>query len=197
MEKERRRSDLSFKGMALWLRIRERFRDPKAELLGDGLGAGQVVLDFGCGIGSYAIPAAQIVGDEGLVYALDIHPQAIRAVERRAKGANLSNVRTILSDGDTALPDESADVVLLYDVLHSVPDKEALLAELCRVLKPGGHLLVKPDHMTREELLEKVYAGNSFSLERDRGELFEFRRLWSHGNNMGPPTPLGYAMDGG
>jgi ubiquinone/menaquinone biosynthesis C-methylase UbiE len=177
MEKQLPMSDLSFRGMSLWLRLRERFRDPRAELLTNGLGAGQVVLDFGCGIGSYSIPAAQIVGDGGLVYALDVHPLAIRAVQRRAQEANLSNIKTILSGGDTALPDGSVDVVLLYDVLHSVPEKRALLAELCRVLRPGGHLLVKPDHMTRDELLDKMYAGNSFSLERERGESFEFKRL--------------------
>ena len=170
-------SDLSFRGMSLWLRVRERFRDLRAELVTDGLEAGQVVLDFGCGVGSYAIPAAKIVGNSGLVYALDMHPLAIRAVERRAQQANLTNIRTILSNGDTALPNGSVDVVLLYDVLHSVPEKQALLAELCRVLKPGGHLLVKPDHMTRGELLDKVYAGNSFSLERERGESFDFKRL--------------------
>jgi ubiquinone/menaquinone biosynthesis C-methylase UbiE len=177
MEKQHRTSDLSFRGMALWLRLRERFRDPRAELLGDGLGPGQVVLDFGCGIGSYTIPAARIVGDEGLVYALDIHPLALRAVERRAQEANLSNIRTILSSGDTGLADGSVDVVLLYDVLHAVPEQEALLEELCRVLKPGGVLLVKPDHMTRDELLDKVQARTSFSLERERGESFEFKRL--------------------
>jgi ubiquinone/menaquinone biosynthesis C-methylase UbiE len=177
MEKELPMSDLSFRGMSLWLRLRERFRDPRAELLTSGLEVGKVVLDFGCGIGSNTIPAAQIVGDEGLVYALDMHPLAIRAVERRAREANLSNIRTILSNGDTALPDGSVDVVLLYDVLHAVPEKQALLEELCRVLKPGGLLLVKPDHMTRDELLDKVSAGNSFSLERERGESFEFKRL--------------------
>jgi ubiquinone/menaquinone biosynthesis C-methylase UbiE len=163
MEKQLPMSDLSFRGMSLWLRLRERFRDPRAELLNNGLEAGKVVLDFGCGVGSYTIPAAQIVGDEGLVYALDIHP--------------LANIRTILSNGDTALPDGSVDVVLLYDVLHSVPEKQALLEELRRVLKPGGLLLVKPDHMTRDEVLNEVYAGNSFSLERERGESFEFKRL--------------------
>ena len=177
MERQLPMSDLSFRGLSLWLRLRERFRDTRAELLTNGLEAGKVVLDFGCGVGSYTIPAAQIVGDEGLVYALDMQPLAIRAVERRAQEADLSNVRTILSNGDTALPDGSVDVVLLYDVLHSVPEKKALLAELCRVLKPGGHLLVKPDHMSRDELLDKVYAGNSLSLERERGESFDFKRL--------------------
>jgi ubiquinone/menaquinone biosynthesis C-methylase UbiE len=177
MENRLSMSDFSFRCMSLWLRLRERSRDLRAELVTNGLEAGQVVLDFGCGIGSYTIPAAQIVGDEGLVYALDMHPLAIRAVERRAREADLSNVRTILSKGDTALPDGSMDVVLLYDVLHSVPEKQALLAELCRVLKPGGHLLVKPDHMSRDELLDKVYAGNSLSLERERGESFDFKRL--------------------
>jgi ubiquinone/menaquinone biosynthesis C-methylase UbiE len=181
MEKQQPMGDLSFRGMSLWLKLRERFRDLRAELLASGLGAGQVVLDFGCGIGSYSIPAGQIVGDEGVVYAVDIHPLAIQAVEKRAREASLSNIRTILSGAGTPLPGGSVDVVLLFDVLHSVPGKRALLAELARVLRPGGILLVKPDHMTRDKLLDNVHAGNSFSLERELGHSYEFRRLASAG----------------
>ena len=91
-----------------------------------------------------------------MAYALGIHPLSIRSVERRAKEADVSNVRTILSNGASALPGGSVDDVFLYDVLHSADDTQALLVGICRVLKLGGHFLVRPDHMTREELLEKT-----------------------------------------
>ena len=77
-------SGWGFRGMALWLRLRERFRDPEEELLAMGLVAGQTVLDYGCGIGSYTIPAARIVGTAGVVHALDMHPLAVETVEKRS-----------------------------------------------------------------------------------------------------------------
>jgi methylase of polypeptide subunit release factors len=47
-------------------------------------------LDFGCGSGSYAIPAAKMVRERGIVYALDIHPLAVKAVEKKAKKLGLA-----------------------------------------------------------------------------------------------------------
>lgn len=173
---QKRLSDMSFRGMALWLKLREGFGDPKERLEQAGVRKGHAVLDFGCGIGSYTIPAAQIVGSDGVVYALDIHPIAIRTVEKRATRERLGNVKTILSDRDTYLPSHSVDRVLLYDVLHAVPDKLALLRELHRVLKPGGHLSVIPDHMPTDEFLETMSTENLFTLETQHGKPFEFIR---------------------
>ena len=169
-------SNLSFRALALWLRAREYFSDPRQRLVDASLEAGQVVLDYGCGVGSYALPAAQIVGDGGKVFALDIHPLAVEAVERRARSADLSNVETIQSNLDTGLTSESVDVVLLYDVLHAVPDQHALLQELHRILKPEGRLSVHPDHMTRDELLAIVAAGEQFRFQGQQGEAFAFTK---------------------
>jgi ubiquinone/menaquinone biosynthesis C-methylase UbiE len=169
-------SNMSFRGMSLWLKAREWFGNPRQRLEEAGLERGQAVLDYGCGIGSYAIPAAQIVGDGGVVYALDIHPLAVETVARRADKENLANVETIQSDRDTGLNDESVDAILLYDVLHSVPDKGALLCELYRVLKPGGSLSVVPDHMEEDVFLETVQAGNLFSLQARNGKVYWFSK---------------------
>jgi len=167
-------SNMRFRVMAFWLRLRERFGDPSRRLVGGGLRRGQSVLDFGCGIGSFTIPAAQIVGEEGVVYALDIHPLAIEAVERRANREKIANIRTIVSDRETGLPDESVDVILLYDVLHAVQDKQVLLKELHRVLKPDGLLSVIPDHVARDDLFEIMHTENLFSLQAQREEAFNF-----------------------
>ena len=169
-------SNLSFRGLSLFLKARERFANPRQRLEGAGLEPGQAVLDYGCGIGSYAIPAAQIVGEGGVVYALDIHPLAVETVARRAGKENLANIKTIQSGRDTGLPDESLDAILLYDVLHAVPDKGALLRELHRVLKRGGFLSVVPDHMEEDVLLELVQGGNLFSLQARHGEAYQFTK---------------------
>lgn len=167
---------MSFRGMSLFLKVREWLGDPRQRLVEVGLEPGQAILDFGCGIGSYAIPAAQIVGDSGVVYALDIHPLAVETVERRARKENLDNVETIQSDGDTGLPDESVDAILLYDVLHSVPDKGGLLRELHRVLKYDGFLSVVPDHMEEDVFLATVQDGNLFSLQARHDKAYQFIR---------------------
>lgn len=174
MSQDGRMSDISFRAMALWLRLRERSLDAESRLVEAGVSAGQVVLDYGCGIGSYTIPAARMVGAGGVVYALDIHPLAIATVERRAKQQGLANVKTIHSGLDTGLGDSSVDTVLLYDVFHSVPDRQALLRELCRVLVPGGRLSVLPDHMAEDDLLLNVNGGNLFRLRARHGGVFDF-----------------------
>jgi ubiquinone/menaquinone biosynthesis C-methylase UbiE len=92
-----------------------------------GIKPGFQVLDYGCGPGSYIIPLAELVGESGKVYALDIHPLAIRKVQDIASKKRLANVETILSDCQTGLPDNSLDVVLLYDVFHHLSDPDGVL----------------------------------------------------------------------
>lgn len=163
----------SFKGMAVLLRLVERFKKPRERLEQIGLRRGQHVLEYGIGAGSFTIPAARIVED-GTVYAADIQPLAIEAVAKRARKENLDNVRTILTDRDTGLPDESIDVVLLYDTLHMVRDKQALLQELHRVLKPAGFLSADHQHTAEAAFLETMTAGNLFALQSRNGQVFNF-----------------------
>jgi ubiquinone/menaquinone biosynthesis C-methylase UbiE len=86
---------------------------------------GMSVLDFGCGPGRYALPAARMAGSDGRVYAVDVHPLAIRMVEKAARKQGLSNLRSIRSDCASGLDSQSMDVVLLYDALHDVENREA------------------------------------------------------------------------
>jgi ubiquinone/menaquinone biosynthesis C-methylase UbiE len=99
-------------------------------------------VDFGCGYGTFAIPAARIVS--GTVYALDIEPAMIAVTEAKARAAGLSNVRTVLRDfvaEGTGLPDASVNYAMLLNILHAeCPD--VLLGEAFRVLAPGGKLAI-------------------------------------------------------
>jgi ubiquinone/menaquinone biosynthesis C-methylase UbiE len=154
----------------------ERFRKPRERLEQIGLKRDQTVLEYGCGAGSFTIPAARITGEGGTVYAVDIQPLAIEAVEKRANRENLTNVKTILSDRDTGLPDASVDVVLLYDTLHLVTDKQALLKELHRVLKPDGFLSADHQHTDREDFLATLTTGNLFCVQTENGHVLNFRK---------------------
>lgn len=175
-QKDKPMPDIGFRGMSFLFRIRDRFMKPGKQLQKLGIREGQTVLDFGCGSGSYAIPAAGMVGEKGIVYALDIHPLAMRAVAKKANKERLTNITTILSDRDTKLPDESVDVVLLYDTIRSIKDKRALLKELHRVMKSNGILSIWATHIKAEDVVEIAEKDGLFSLRDQDGKLLTFER---------------------
>ena len=104
---------------------------------------GEHVVDCGSGAGADAIIAARLVGPSGRVIGVDMTPAMLDAARRAAAAAHLENVE--LREGYLeALPIEDAwaDVVISNGVLNLVPDKAAALAEIHRVLRPGGRLQV-------------------------------------------------------
>jgi ubiquinone/menaquinone biosynthesis C-methylase UbiE len=104
-----------------------------------GIVSGKVVADVGAGSGWFTVRAARRVGGGGLVYAVDINPEAIRYVEERAKKEELRNVKTILGKADDPmLPAGSVDVVLLLKTYHEVAQPIALLENLRAALRPGA-----------------------------------------------------------
>ncbi len=165
-------SNFNYKIMAAYLRFRERFRKPEETLRILGIEEGHKVLDFGCGIGSYSIPAAKIVGETGRIYALDIHPVAIDRVQKRIDQENLRNVETIQSGLETGLADESLDYVLLLDVYSWIPTKAKLMKELHRVLKSTGKMSVLIDHMDPAEFIDDIERTGLFSIEVEDGNSF-------------------------
>lgn len=124
--------------------LRRRFFDPVKTLKGAGVRPGQKVLEVGCGTGFFTVPAAELVGDEGRVYALDPHPLAIARVAKKVRDADLTNVALIKADAiETCLADGSVDLVLLLGVIPSPTlPPERLLPEMHRLLKREGALAV-------------------------------------------------------
>lgn len=103
---------------------------------------GMVIADFGCGHGYFSLPLAQKVGEEGKVFALDILPSALEAVNSQARLNGISNIKTMRCDLEkekgSGLEDESCDVVLIANLLFQVDDEKAVIKEAKRVLKKGG-----------------------------------------------------------
>ncbi len=118
-----------------------------------GVEAGHVVLDFGCGSGTYTIPAAKLVGKDGRVYALDISKKALDKMEKKAEQEGLGNIVRIDSSGGKKIPieDESVNHVLLIDVLQEIEEREFLFDEVYRILKPNGVVTIFPMHIDIEE----------------------------------------------
>ena len=167
---------IGFVIMSSVLRIRAKFINPARILREIGLQKGQTMLDYGCGVGVFTIPASEIVGDGSVVYALDIHPLCIKTIEKGIGKRGIANVKTILSSRETGLPDESVDVVLLYDVLQMIADKGGLMEELHRVLKPGGSLGATAEHLDVNEFLDVITKENLFTLVDRKGKVFRFGR---------------------
>jgi SAM-dependent methyltransferase len=107
------------------------------------LASGEQVVDVGCGAGLDTLIAASMVGTEGRVIGVDMTPAMLERARAAASIGGTENVE--LRQGyleDLPVPDAWADVVISNGVLNLAPDKQAALAELARVLRPGGRLQI-------------------------------------------------------
>lgn len=167
-------TDLGFRLMALTFKIRDFFRPRKDVVKEVGIKEGFQVLDYGCGSGSYMKAVIELVGKSGKLYALDVNPTAIEMIKQIALKNHLTNVETILTDCNTGLPDNSIDVVLLYDVLHDLTDPQRVLKELYRVLKPNGILSLSDHHLQESEIISKLTNNGLFDLSRKGERTYSF-----------------------
>ena len=138
-----------------------------------GISRGRTVLDFGCGYGAYTIPVAEIVGRQGIVYALDKDKEALDALTHRGQLEGLNNIRRIETSGELeiGLADESVDIVLLFDVFHSfyfpdATDRRKLLGEIHRVMKPSAFLLISSWPGQMDPKVEDEIKNTGFRLEK-------------------------------
>lgn len=175
----KRQSNLDFRGMAVFFKIRDLF-SPREKIIQDiNLKPGYHVLDYGCGPGGYIPAVAGMIGPSGMIYAADIHPLAKEYVENIAAKEDLGNVRFIQTDHDTELASRSIDAVLLFDILHDLGDSPRILTELNRVLKPDGMLYARDHHLKETELIEKI----------ERSGLFKYSGKGQYVHSFSPVSP--------
>ncbi len=130
------------------------FLDPKSILKRLKIQAGQRVVDLGCGGGYFVIEAAREVGDNGLVYGVDVLPTVLSALHSRARLYGLFNIRTVWSNaevhgGARAIKDGSVDFVLMIQLMSQSRKHEQIFKEASRMLKNGGKILIvdwRSDH---------------------------------------------------
>jgi ubiquinone/menaquinone biosynthesis C-methylase UbiE len=120
--------------------------NPEATVELFGLQEGMKIADFGTGSGYFTILMAKKVGEGGQVAAVDILESALDSVRARAKSEGLNNINAVRSNLETVngsgLENESQDAVLIKNVLFQSPQKEAIIKEADRVLRPGGTLII-------------------------------------------------------
>src|SRR5262249_48308695 len=139
-----------------------------------GLRPGFTVLDVGCGPGRVTIPAAERVGPQGEVVAVDIQPGMLRRVQEKARAANLTNVRLLeAAVGAGKRGRGQADRALLVTVLGEIPDRQAALREIFDALKPGGILSVTEvifdPHFQRRGLVRRLAHAAGFREQQSFG----------------------------
>jgi arsenite methyltransferase len=104
---------------------------------------GERVLDLGSGAGTDSLVAAQMVGEQGSVTGIDMTPEMLTKARTAAAEMNAANVEFVESEAERLpFPDESFDVVISNGVIDLIPDKDAVFAELFRVLVPGGRMQI-------------------------------------------------------
>jgi 27-O-demethylrifamycin SV methyltransferase len=152
------------------------------------LSAGQRVLDVGCGTGT---PACRLVREFGVdVLGITTSEVGVAAATERAREAGLPGARFEVRDGtDNHLPDASFDRVWVMESSHLMPDRQALLSESARVLRPGGRLVLC-DIIRRREI--------PFAELRDRRGEFAVLRAAHGAARMDPLDDYaGYAATAG
>ena len=132
---------------------RLRYRDVGETLGLAGISAGQTVLDLGCGTGTFTVELAQMVGEDGVVHAVDLQQSLLSETRSRLDDVGMAARVQLHHAGAYNLPlaDESCDLAILIATLSQIPDRRAALFELRRVLKPGARLVIS------EELPDPAY----------------------------------------
>ena len=162
---------MTFHG-ADWLVRPEREETELPEKVLDSLGMkpGDVVADLGAGVGYFSLRMAKRVGPSGKVLAVDIQPEMLERLVRRAKATKITNVVPVLAtESDPKLPERGVQLVLLVDVYHELGDPAPVIAAVRRALLPkkkGGRpgrlvlveyrgedptIAIKPLHRTTEQ----------------------------------------------
>jgi ubiquinone/menaquinone biosynthesis C-methylase UbiE len=122
---------------------RDAWQQPDRVMRDLGLKPGTRVADIGCGEGYFTLRLAKSVGEQGLVFAVDIDAPTLDVLKKQAEREHLTNVVVVVSEPtDTKLQPECVDVLFVCDVLHEVPEalRLPLLKSAVRALKPGGFL---------------------------------------------------------
>jgi ubiquinone/menaquinone biosynthesis C-methylase UbiE len=134
------------------------FQNPQ-KILTPHVKEGMTVLDFGCGPGFFTIDLAKLVGKSGRVIATDLQEGMLDRLRKKIQEKEFQN-RILLrkSDADKIGWSEKVDFILVFYVLHEVPDQEAFFKQAAAIFKPKGQLLIvePPFHVSQSAFEETI-----------------------------------------
>lgn len=180
MEKRKteKMSDISFKMMTLIFKLVDlMFPYINRRLRKFGIKEGMTVVDYGCGPGRYSVRLAKLVGSRGKVYAVDIHELAIETVKTKIERQGFNNIEPVLAKNyNSTLPDNVADVVCAIDMFFIVKKPAEFLAELKRILKKAGTLIIDDGHQSRSETKTKILNSGLWSIYEETRDHLKCRQ---------------------
>ncbi|MGI5862086.1 MAG: SAM-dependent methyltransferase [Myxococcales bacterium] len=138
--------------------LRRLVQNPE-RLLGPWLRPGMTALDVGCGMGFFSIPMARLASPGGRVVSVDLQPQMLEVLMRRARRAGVADaIRPRLASRDSLNVEERIDFALAMWMVHEVEDRGRLFAQLAASLAPDGRLLVAEPkvHVTKRAFEESL-----------------------------------------
>lgn len=130
-------------GYLLLFPLRKLGHNPK-KILAPHIKPGMTIMDYGSAMGYFSLPLAKMTGDKGKVYCVDIQQKMLDKLQMRAINAGVSNVIKPCLVGNDFEPDKlisAIDFIMLFAVVHEVPDKKQLFADLHKMAKPGVKVL--------------------------------------------------------
>jgi SAM-dependent methyltransferase len=149
---------------------------------------GMTACDLGCGNGYHTLMMATRVAPDGKVVGVDIQPEMLVMLEKRASAEGVTNIETVEGElHDPKLPAGQFDLVLMADVYHEFSHPEQMLAAIRRALKPDGLAVlvefraedptvpIKPEHKMTKDQVVKELGANGFTLARSEDSL-----PWQH-----------------
>ena len=158
--------------------LRRLYESPK-RILRPFVGAGMSVLDFGCGPGFFTLEMARLVGPAGHVTAVDLQQGMLDRARKKLERSGLAErVKYHLCDADAIGLAGGFNFILVFHVLHEVPDQRKLLGEMKGLLKPGGRMLVVEPafHISRAEFQGSLELVKQAGLEAGPGPRIPFSR---------------------
>lgn len=167
--------DLYYRIMAFFIHAREALFRYSNRLEDFGIQPGDCVIDYGCGPGMYVPRAAELVGENGRVYAVDIHQLAVADVEKLIEKRGLGNVEAVLAMRNSCpLDDNIAELIYMLDAFHMIVEPAVILNEIYRLLKPEGVLILDDGHQPRWETKQKVAASGLWKISSEKDDHIKY-----------------------
>jgi ubiquinone/menaquinone biosynthesis C-methylase UbiE len=139
-------------------RLRRWFQNPR-KILNPYIEEGMTVLDLGCGPGFFSIDMAQMVGKSGRVIACDLQEGMLQKLRVKIQGTELEGRITVHKCDKNKLGlSENVDFVLLFYMVHEIPNQEAFFKEIAAILSPNGQVLIvePPFHVSKAAFEETI-----------------------------------------
>lgn len=158
----------SFRLMNWSWKLTDLFHKPGKNLDDFGIKPGYTVIDYGCGPGRYLQKASELVGEEGKVYAVDIHDLAMQSVLKIKNRYKLKNVQPMKAEEYfVPIAEDIADLIYVLDAFHMVSNPTMFLEELHRHIKHHGRLILEDGHQSRRKTLRKIARVDRWRIQEE------------------------------